>query len=68
MLPRVGFGSATGVESVTIPITARFRSRSGAKRSRVLPYDFDIFWPSVPGTTAVSARMTGSGIRRRSAP
>jgi hypothetical protein len=37
---------------VTIPvITIVFRALPSAKMSIVLRYDFDIFWPSVPGTT-----------------
>ena len=30
----------------------------------VLPYDFDIFWPSMPGSTPASARREYSGTAR----
>jgi len=51
----------SGFESVLIPITCFLRTFSSAKISIVLPYDLLIFWPSVPGTTATSFSIIGSG-------
>ncbi len=55
------FGLSSGVESVTMLITCCLSSFSLAKISMVLPYDLLIFWPSVPGTTATSFSISGSG-------
>ena len=48
--------------SVTIRMIRFFISFAGPKISMVLPYDLDIFWPSIPGTTATSSRIIASGM------
>jgi DNA-directed RNA polymerase subunit beta len=55
-------------ESVTILITAFLISSSVPKSGIVFPYDFDIFCPSVPGTTAISSITRASGSTGNASP